>query len=286
MEKISNKFTSTALIDADYIIWIACNPNKVMNQFGHPLKEAGKYVYTDKTLQEAINTCDTYMNDILNITHADSYILYLTTGETFRHKLDDSYKANRVGMEKPLWFKEVKQHLADQWGAIEVEGLEADDLVSITKNYLPNSFIIAADKDVLDCIPGRHFDARKNKSCFIETSREEAIYNFAISLLTGDAIDGVPNLIKGMGPKTAETELLLRMENNNPIISALQVFISYLGQYQGISRFSRQYQLLKILENLEQLPEGVKFAIPEPICFNCVETIISDEAKGSWEYLD
>lgn len=273
--KKANKYKNTALIDADFVLWIACNPNKVKDRWGVPKKEDGKFVYTDKTLEEAIATCDSYITDVLNVTRADSYLLFLTTGQTFRAKLDPTYKANRIGFEKPKWFFEVKAHMVKQWDAIEIAGLEADDLVVITRNHLENTFIVAADKDVLDCVPGRHFDARKGKTEFMTTDYQTARFNFAKSLLTGDPVDGVPNLIEGMGPKTAEKELERRMEFNNPVIAALQIFISNLGEHQGFIRFSNQYQLLKMLENLDQLPEGVRYEIPEPLCWNCVETILS-----------
>lgn len=277
--KIPNRYRNTALIDADFIIWIACNGNKVLDHWGHAKKVDGKYVYTDKILQEAIDTCDGYLNDILNITRADSYVLFLTTGQTFRAKLDSSYKANRIAFEKPKWFFEVKAHLIKNWDAVEVPGLEADDMVRIAANALDNSFIIAADKDVLEGVPGRHFDARRGHLKFVDVDYFTATYNFAKSLLTGDAVDGIPNLIKGMGPKTADAELQRRMEYNNPIIAALLIFISNLGQHEGIKRFANQYQLLKILENESQLPENTKFAVSELQinCWNCVETILSDD---------
>ena len=248
---MQNRYNNTALIDADYILWIACNPNKVMGPDGYPERKDNKFVYTPKTVEQAINTCDAYLADILNLTHADSYILFLTTGTTFRYTLDNSYKANRIGLEKPLWFHEVKAHMVEHWSAIEIDGLEADDMVVITKNSLDNCFIVAADKDILDCIPGTHFDARKGKGLFVETTFHQAQLNFAKSLLTGDGVDGIPNLVPGMGPKTAEKELEIRMQFNNPITSAYLTFIYHLGEYQGIKRFARQYQLLKIIESLE-----------------------------------
>lgn len=277
--KVANRYSNTALIDADSIMWVAGNGNKVMDRSGHPLKVDNKFVYTEKTLEEAITTCDNYIKDLLNLTKADSYVLFLTTGSTFRVKLDSCYKANRLGMEKPKWFYEVKKHLIDNWDAVEVPGLEADDLVSITKNCLEHCFIIASDKDILKCIPGRHFDARRGQLTFADISYHEASFNFAVSLLIGDAIDGIPNLIKGMGPKTAEAELSRRMEHNNPIISALQIFISNLGLHQGLLRFTNQYQLLKILDTEEQLPEGILFSVRElqVNCWNCVETILSSD---------
>lgn len=281
-----NRYSNTALIDADYILWIACNPNKVMGPDGHPERKDNKFVYTPKTVEQAINTCDAYMADILNLTHADSYILFLTTGTTFRFTLDSTYKANRLNLEKPLWFHEVKAHMVEQWAAIEVAGLEADDMVVIVKNSLDNCFIVAADKDILDCIPGTHFDARKGKVMFLETTYDNAQFNFAKSILTGDAVDGIPNLIPGMGPKTAEKELEMRMPNNNPVTSAMLTFVFYLGEYEGIKRFARQYQLLKIIDSFESIPKGITFEMPEPTCWNCIEVMLSEEIKNElgWEY--
>ena len=271
-----NIFKHTAIVDADPVIWIACNKNKTYDKYNMPIKEDGKLVYTDKTLQEAYDTCDSYITDILFHTKADSYVMYLSTGKpTFRYYIDTSYKSNRAGLEKPMWFKEVKQYLRDKWGAVEVDELEADDLISITKNHLKNSYIIASDKDILDCIPGRHFDARRNRMTWIDVSYPEARYNFARSILTGDSIDGIPNLIKGMGPKTAESELNKRMDYNNPVTCALLTYVSYLGEREGFSRFTNQYMLLKLLDNLNEVPKHLEFKIPSPICFNCVEAILS-----------
>ena len=278
MKKV-NSYLNTAIIDADYIIWIACNPNKVLNSYGFPIKKDNKFVYTAKTVELAKQTCDSYIKDVLNFTRADSHILYLTTGETFRFRVDNSYKANRAGMEKPLWFKEVKDHLKTEWGAIEIPGLEADDLAVITLNHLENSFIIAADKDIIECVPGKHFDARRGRSAFVTTTQDLAYFYFAKSLLTGDAIDGIPNLIKGMGPKTAEEAINTRVELNviSPISAVFNIFIKTLGETEGVTRFSKQYSLLKIIDSLNAIPEGIQFSIPEPICYNCVEAVLSKD---------
>ena len=277
--KQENKYNNTALIDSDYILFIACNPNKVLDKYGKPLRKDDKYVYQDKTLEQAISTCDSYITDILNVSKADSYLFFLTAGNNFRYQVDVSYKANRTGLEKPLWFNEVRDHMKKEWSAIEVPGLEADDLVVITLNNLENSYIIAVDKDVLDCTPGKHFDARKGKLMFIETTKHYADFAFAKQLLTGDTIDGVPNLIKGMGPKTAETELSTRVEFNiiSPISAAFNIYLQTLGEREGIIRFTKQYHLLKIIDSFESIPKGITFEIPEPDCWNCLETILSRE---------
>lgn len=273
--KLPNRYTSTAVIDADYILWIACNPNKVYKN-GQPLKKDGKFVYEPKTEEQAINTFDSYMNDLLALTRVDSYILCLSGERSFRYDVDSSYKANRAGMEKPMWFKEVKRHMIEVWGAVEVPGLEADDTVNIICNSLENCFIVAVDKDLLNCIPGTHFDARKGQAKFVTVTEAQANFAFAKSLLTGDAIDGIPNVKKGYGPKTAEKELLASTETTLED-AALKIFIREYGEEEGRSRFTKQKKLLKMLERVEDIPPGITFEIPEPNCWNCVQTEFSDE---------
>jgi 5'-3' exonuclease len=271
-----NRYSNTAVIDGDYILWISCNGNKVDDGTGRPLRRDGKFVYTDKTVEQAINTCDAYMADILNLTHADSYILCLTGQNNFRAKIDPTYKANRIGMEKPLWFEAVKEHMRTHWDAVEIESLEADDVASIIYHNLEKTFIIAVDKDLLECIPGRHFDARRGQNVYINTTESQAEFNFAKSILTGDAIDGISNMKKGYGPKTAEKDLLAS-EETTPLLAALKIYQKEFGDEEGLARYTKQKSLLKMIDSLEELPEGVTFALPEPNCYNCIETEFSGE---------
>jgi len=285
--KQENLYNSTALVDADYILWIACNKNKVYDKSGVALRdEGGRLIYTDKTLEEAISTCDSYINDLFRACRADSYIMFLTAYNNFRYGLDPAYKANRTGVEKPMWINEVREHMKIVWGAIEVPGLEADDLVVITLNNLTNSFIVAADKDVLDCTPGRHFDVRKGRVGFITTTTDYADYAFARSVLTGDAIDGISNMKSGYGIKTAEKDLnhLINKQDGDVAMTALNaaslIYQKHLGVHDGIIKFAKQYQMLKILDSFYQIPEGINYQIPEPTCFNCTETILTREIEA------
>jgi DNA polymerase-1 len=273
--KKPNKYKSTAIIDADFILYIACNPNKVIEN-GVPKKTDGKFVYEDKTLEQAINTFESYMNDLLHLCRVDSYILCLTGKKNFRYEVDPSYKSNRVGLEKPKWFKEVRQHMIDSWEAVQVDGIEADDMVIIIRNSLENSFIVAVDKDLLNCVSGTHFDARKGQGHFVTVTEAQANFAFVKSILTGDAVDGIPNVKKGYGPKTAEKELLASTDTTLEE-TALNIFIRELGEEEGKNRFEKQKKLLKMLESLEDLPEGVTFEIPEPTCYDCVEAEFSDD---------
>lgn len=265
-----NRYKNTAIIDGDYILFIACNPNKVSDGAGGYLKRDGKFVYTDKTVEQAINTCDSYITDILNLSKADSYIMCLTGQKGFRYIIDPNYKANRLGMVKPLWFEAVKNHMKANWDAIEIESLEADDLASIILNNLSNSFIIAVDKDLLDCIPGRHFDARRGQNKFIVTTETQAEYNFARSILIGDTIDGIPNMKKGYGPKTAEKDILTSLEVT-PALAALKIYQKEFGEEEGLLKYNKQVSLLKMINSFDDLPKDVIFVMPEPTCYNCIE---------------
>ena len=274
--KKENGYFSTAVIDADYILWIACNKSKIYNENSEALKdEKGNFVYKDKTIEEVTDTCDSYINDLLHVCGADSYIFCLTAPGNFRYKVDENYKANRKGAEKPMWFKEAKNHLIEKWGAIECKGLEADDMVNIIVNSLENSFIVAVDKDLITCLPGRHFDARKGQAQFVTVTESQANFAFSRSLLTGDSIDGVPNIKRGYGPKTAEKELLASTDTSLED-TVLSIYTREFGE-EGKIKFDKQKKLLKILSSLEEVPEGVTFAIPEPYCYDCVETTFSQE---------
>lgn len=62
----------------------------------------------------------------------DSYQLYLTGGGNFRDNLAtiQPYKGNRVA-PRPYHFQTIRDFLVREWGAEVVEGVEADDKVSI-----------------------------------------------------------------------------------------------------------------------------------------------------------
>lgn len=265
-----------AIIDADFITYVATNKMKIY-EYGIPKKdEKGNFIYRDKTLEEAINTCDSYIYDLLHLCRAKYYIFCLTSRINFRHSIDSSYKANRVGLVRPQWYKEVNKHLKDNWYAFEVTGLEADDLVCIIKNKTPNSFIVAVDKDILFSKPGIHFNARKGVGQFINVSQEQANFEFAKSILIGDKIDGIPNLKKGYGEKSAEKELLASQDLDLKD-TCLKIYQREFGEVEGMYKFMTQVNLLKIIENFDELPEGITFDIPQPICYDCVGEYFSQE---------
>lgn len=276
--KIKNNYSRIAVIDADFITYIGVHPNKVKDKFNNPIKKDGKFIYYNKTEEEAKKSVDNYLNTLLSTMKADGYILCLTKGKSFRVSIDSTYKENRKKLEKPMHYDAVRQHMVERYKASYCELLEADDMVSIVKNELENVMVVAVDKDILFSTEGKFFDARRGQLCELEVSKTEAEYNFAVSLLTGDLIDNISPVLKGVGPVTAKKELDLRidLQKISPITAAFNIYIKYLGEIKGVEKFYKHYKLLKIIEKLEDLPENVIFEIPEIQCFNCNSEVKED----------
>ena len=133
-------------------------------------------------------------------------ILYAVKGKgNFRKDISPDYKSNRRELDKKI--RDSLNYLhkyAVSKGAIQADGMEADDLVSIwAYEAIDNNeeyVICGIDKDLLQ-IPGQHYNYGKDTWQLV--NEEEALHNFYIQCLTGDNIDNIPGL-KGIGPKKAE----------------------------------------------------------------------------------
>ena len=163
---------------------------------------------------------------------ANSYKVYLTGGGNFREQIATilGYKHNRKDKPKPILYQEIRDYLVNVHKATIVNGMEADDALSIvyTKSVhgdpvnvsldpnhevlkYPEECIIAAiDKDLRN-IPGKHinFDKRvaeNNEYKFLVVSEEEGRHTFWKQCLTGDSSDNILG-IPQMGPKKADALL-------------------------------------------------------------------------------
>lgn len=216
-----------ALIDADFLPWIVCH-----------VKKSEK----EKTLEDCKSLCDLLISDILNKTYATKYLLVLSAGKSYRNSIYPDYKAQRKYLPRPAYFENIRQYLREEKQAFSQEGLEADDIVVILKNRIPESFLVSNDKDLLN-LEGSHYCPRKES--WITTTLEQASYFFWASMIVGDSADNVKGL-PGKGPKYAEKVLL-------PLVSGLReaVFSEYVTQFgedRGIEEFYKNYKCLKIKE--------------------------------------
>jgi hypothetical protein len=248
-----------AVIDMDSVCYSIGHPNKVLDEFGTPVRENNKFVYYEKTDAELVVAADQVMNSILQNSGATHYIAYMKGQETIvsRKAINPDYKANR-SKEAPWWWKQVQVDLFLRWEAKYVHDLEVDDAVNITRLKLPDSFICAIDNDLLG-LKGTHYNWRKDE--WVKVTEAEANNKFWTDMIagqTGDNIKGIP----GKGIKYAE-KLFADPTYYDMIFTypelTFRAYLDHFGTHLGIKEYYKNYMSLKILEDFEY------FDIPQPI---------------------
>ncbi len=124
----------------------------------------------------------------------------------FRKDIYPDYKVNRKALEPDM--KEAltygHNYMIEKWNAVQADGMEADDLVSIwayeARENEDAYVVVGIDKD-LKQIPGNHYNFVKKEHVFIDD--DEAYMLLMIQALTGDTSDNIPG-IKGVGPVKAK----------------------------------------------------------------------------------
>ncbi|BBB33057.1 DNA polymerase I [Thermotomaculum hydrothermale] len=136
---------------------------------------------------------------------------------TFRHEMFEDYKATRKKMPEDLAMQIPKiKEIVDAFNIerLEIEGLEADDLIA-TLSYKASQegfkvYIVSSDKDLFQLVNDNVFilDPKKDYKIYDSKGIEEF---FGVSpdqvadvlALMGDASDNIPGA-KGIGEKTAK----------------------------------------------------------------------------------
>ena len=265
-------YNKTAIIDLDSVAFSIGHPNKILDSRGRPMRteDNSKFLYEDKTSEELIASADKVMNNILSRGEFDSYIGFIKGYDTTlkRLSLDPGYKGNRTG-ESPEWWKPVKKDLIKRWNAVEINYMEADDAVNITRLALENSHIVAIDKDLL-LLEGTHYNWRENQ--WVTISKEEAKVHFWKDVIIGQSGDNIKGL-PGVGKNNKIfTENIF--EPNTEYV--LKQFINKLGESDGIQEFYKNYHSLKILE------KSTDFVLPEIINSNN-DDVNAKIAPEQWE---
>lgn len=202
-------------IDADYLaytIGFACENKET--------KEVEPLANVLSTVRSSINTILAAAPKV-DGEKPSPFTLYLTGQNNFRNVLYPEYKANRV-KDKPQLYHIIRTYLEEHWGAVVVEGMEADDAVSIALHKDKEAVCVSMDKD-LQTVAGWHMNPRKLEEGLVFVSEDEADASFWMQMLTGDTTDNIPGVVelplhvrekwacgkrKGVGVKTAEKILL------------------------------------------------------------------------------
>jgi len=141
-----------------------------------------------------------FIETVIKETGATDYKLFLTGKGNFREEefegVQTQYKANREGMRKPLLLQEARQYLIDEFDAIVVEGMEADDVVCIEQTFCIandiDSCIAHIDKDINQQV-GHHYRWSifgKDSELYYVTE-EEGLRNLYVQALVGDKVDNI-----------------------------------------------------------------------------------------------
>ena len=173
------------LLDSDSLYFRTCYKTKKQNEIRQNIKRG---------LEEIRQNC-----------FSDKISIAIKGHGNWRKDYYADYKATRKELEpdmkKALTY--AHEYMVGEFGAVQADGMEADDLVSIwayeaREEEIP--YVIAGiDKDLLQ-IPGDHYNFVKQEFQFMND--DEANMKLMLQCMTGDNSDNIPG-IKGIGPAKA-----------------------------------------------------------------------------------
>lgn len=174
--------------------------------------------------------------------------IYLTGTGNFRFDIAKrrEYKGNRKSI-KPYHYKYIKAYLQAQWGAIVVDGMEADDALCIeqtTRLRFKDTIICSRDKDLKQC-EGYHYTWECGRQgswgpAWVDSlgtlqlkgpkkltgTGEKFFYS---QLLTGDSTDTYDGL-PGMGPIGAFNLLENLTDSREMYLAVLDAYEKKFGE--------------------------------------------------------
>lgn len=232
-----------ALIDADFLLYYCT----------HQRKDAPEI-----TFDSVCNSANSFLEKIFHRVKATEYLAFFSAPPLFRKQANTTYKENRLKLEKPRFFYELKQYLIDKWNIKIVSPYEADDLVVIYRNHIKEpTVIVSPDKDLLN-LRGYNYNPIKDIEFSITLQQEEEY--FWKSMIIGDRADNILGL-PGRGPAFADKFFADVKDHNAYATMVFELYRASLGAHEGIKSFYSNYTSLKILEK----PLDVTFEFDLPI---------------------
>lgn len=202
---------------------IDCDPMKYAAGFGCESRDENGLIVV-KPIEHGKWFINSMVKKCIQRCESREYQCFVTPmhdKSNFRFDIFPDYKANRKDTRKPYHINALHEHLVTRWRAKESAGEEADDTVSIAHcalnpfgfdfkgaDIIPleysSSIICSIDKD-FNNVPGWHYNPRKDEFYFV--SEIDALRNFYLQILTGDATDNIPRIKKGWRQKSAEEKI-------------------------------------------------------------------------------
>lgn len=200
------------------------------------------------TFEEALASVKDYFSFTRKLFQAKSMKLFLTTGKCFRYELYPQYKANRNRDAAPKHLHALKEHCAKNFSNVVSNPLfEADDLIVEAALANKDALVFAIDKDILNTLPGRHFNPKK-REIVVTSEREAARWPF-LQAIVGDSSDNIPG-VPGLGPKKAPVFL----EGANTEYALWQ---GVVRAFESVGKSEEDALLSMRLVNMKQCHNGV-----------------------------
>jgi 5'-3' exonuclease len=218
MKDFLNK--DTIVIDADILLFKFTIRYEYIVDKKNPLKKVGyvkDYKEGEHTIisdkERTLSDFDWFDKNIRNKTGMN--IIYaFSSKKNFRYNEYPDYKSNRKGYIKPINYESLREHIINTQESIEMDWLEADDVIGILCTKNKNMVPCSKDKD-LKQISGIHYNFETNE--FFEVFKEDAERFFYYQILAGDSVDGyggVPGLGQVKANRTLDIIYKLYKESN------------------------------------------------------------------------
>lgn len=258
-----------ALIDADVLRMEVGAVGQTTNDEGEIEMRSWDFV------QELL---DSKIRDIMELTWADEYTLFLTSCPrthrilhrksdvefvpNFRHEVATvkPYKGTRKG-SKPLHYDNLTAYMLNCHDCVVAEGCEADDLLAMSQT--DDTIICTRDKD-LRMVPGMHYGWLCGKQPQYgprKVSDEEGAKFFCTQLLTGDTVDNIPGL-----PRVGPVKAAAILEGCNGMEECLKAVREAYRAFYGdewAERMSEQGKLLWMTTEFTSDNTPVSWRMPQ-----------------------
>lgn len=209
---------------------------------------------------------DMRVKEITDNLMCKEYYGYLTGKGNFRDALakSDVYKGNR-STPKPHWFYQIRTYLQMQHKAIVVNGMEADDAISVDMTKDQRIICVSRDKDLRQ-VQGWHYGYSVGKQpeyplryvdfigdLELPTPKKvigTGLKFFWTQVLTGDATDNYKGLYR-FGPVNAY-ELLKDVYDPDEMYDLVLSKYMEADPDNGFSKFTEQCQLAWMVRRLNE----------------------------------
>ena len=222
-----------------------------------------------------IDLIDTRIHEIKSKLGVSKFYGYLTGKGNFREALacTDVYKGNRK-QPKPAYYQYVRDYLTVQYGAVTVDGMEADDAIAIDMTKDQGIICVSRDKDLRQ-VQGWHYGYSVGKQKEFPLTYVDFIGELSISekgskiagtglkfffsqVLTGDTTDNYKGA-KGKGGKFAYNLLNELTDPDEMYWAVLCVYQELYGEIDGCIKFREQCRLAWMVRHLN--PDGTPVII-------------------------